>query len=56
MTEFHEEQVWQQCIIVTGCKNCTEKCTKTYLTCSGMGHSFCTTMHVHTWGRLWPIC
>ena len=40
MTEFHVEQVWPQHIIVTGCKNCTEKCTKTDLTCSGIGHSF----------------
>ena len=24
-TEFHVEQVWQQLIIVTGCKNCAEK-------------------------------
>jgi hypothetical protein len=54
--EFHMEQVWQQRIIITGCKNCAEKCTKTDLTCSGMGHSFCTTMHALTWGRLWPIC
>jgi hypothetical protein len=53
--QFHVEQVWQQHIIVTGCRNCTEKCTKTDLTCSGMGHSFCTTMHARTWGRLWPI-
>jgi hypothetical protein len=32
------------------------KMHKTDLTCSGMGHSFCTTMHASTWGRLWPIC
>ena len=32
------------------------KCTKTELTCSGMGHSFCTTTHARTWRRLWPIC
>jgi len=32
------------------------KMHKTDLTCSGMGHSFCTTTHAHTWGRLWPIC
>ena len=38
MIECHVEQVWQQRIIVTGCKNCAEKCTKTDLTCSGMGH------------------
>ena len=25
---------------------------KTDLTCSAMGHSFCTTMHARTWGRL----
>ena len=54
--EFHVEQVWQQCIIVTGHKNCAEKYTKTDLTSSGMGHSFCTTVHTRTWGRLWPIC
>jgi len=54
--EFHMEQVWQQRIIVTGCKNCTEKCTKTDLTCSGMGHLFCMTTYARTWGRLWPIC
>ena len=30
MTEFHVEQVLQQCIIVTGCKKCVEKCTKTW--------------------------
>jgi hypothetical protein len=54
--EFHVEQVWQHRIIITRCKNCAEKCTKTDLTCSGMGHSFCTTMHACTWGRLWPIC
>jgi len=54
--EFHVEQVWQRCIIMTGCKNCAGKCTKIDLTCSGMGHSFCTTMHALTWGRLWPIC
>jgi len=54
--EFHVEQVWQQHIIMTGCKNCAEKCTKTHLTCPGMGHSFCTTTHARTWGRLWPIC
>jgi len=28
MTEFHVEQVWQQHIIVTGCKNCTEEAQK----------------------------
>ena len=55
-TKFHVEQVWQQRIIVTGCKNCAEECTKTDLTCSGMGHSFCTTMRARNWGRLWPIC
>jgi len=38
MTEFHVEEVWQQHTIVTGCKNCTEKYTKTDLTCLGMGH------------------
>ena len=26
--EFHDEQVWQQHIVVTGRKNCAEKCTK----------------------------
>ena len=56
MTEFHVEQVWQQCTIMTGCKNCAEKCTKIDLSCSGMGHSFCTTVHARTWRRLWPIC
>ena len=28
MTEFHVEQVWQQRIIMTGCKNCTENAQK----------------------------
>ena len=56
MTEFHVEQVWEQRTIATGCKNCAEKCTKTDLTYSGMGHPFCTVMHVCTWERLWPIC
>jgi len=28
MTEFHVEQVLQQCIIVTGCKKCVEKSQK----------------------------
>jgi len=56
MTEFHVEQVWQQCTIMTGRKNCAEKCTKIDLSCSGMGHSFCTTVHARTWRRLWPIC
>jgi hypothetical protein len=51
-----EQHVWQQRIIVTGCKNCAERCTKPDLTCWGMGHSFCTTMHARTWGRFWPIC
>jgi len=32
------------------------KMHKSNLTCSGMGHSFCTTMHARTWGRLWSIC
>jgi len=54
--QFHVEQLWQQRTIVTGCKNCAEKCTKTDVTCSGIGHSFCTTMHTCTWGRLWPTC
>jgi hypothetical protein len=40
MTEFHVEQVWQQCIFVTGCKRCAEKCTKTDLTCSGWATHF----------------
>jgi len=31
------------------------KIHKTDLTCSWMGHSFCTTMHAPTGGRLWPI-
>ena len=56
MAEFQEEQMWQQRIIVTGCKHCTEKCTKTDLTCPGMGHLFCTTMETRTWWRVWPIC
>ena len=56
VTEFHVEQAWQQRIIVTGCRNWAKKYTKTDLTCSGIGHSFCTTMHARTWGRLWPIC
>jgi hypothetical protein len=54
--EFHVEQMWQQLIVMTGCRNCKEKCTKTDLTCSGMSHSFFTTVHARTWGRLWPIC
>jgi len=32
------------------------KMHKTNMNCSGMGHSFCTTMHARTWGRLRPIC
>ena len=36
--EFHVEQVWEQHIIVTGCKNCAEKCTETDLTCWRMGY------------------
>jgi len=32
------------------------KMHKTDLTCSGMGHSFCTTTHPRTWERLWSIC
>ena len=54
--EFHVKPVWQQSIVVNGCKNCAEKWTKPDLTCEGMGHSFWKTVHARTWGRLWTIC
>ena len=38
--EFHVEQVWQQHIIVTGCKNCKQKCTKTDLLAWGWAANF----------------
>lgn len=53
--EFRVEQVCLQHIIVSECDNCAEKGTETDLTCSGMGHSFCTIMRARTRGRLWPI-
>jgi hypothetical protein len=57
-----EESSWQSSMrnkcdsSVLSWLDCAGKCTKTDLTCSGMGHSFCTKMHASTWGRLWPIC